>query len=248
MKTSLLLTRHDKIPHGNTSVSDVSIDHFEPAFHIDGSNHLKLKVNIQSDKTIEYLEHAVTKSPVDLRSHVQRIYQQIDRKDREAVFGALLDLFYALKSSGRSLRERMLTASRTILNQEGYQFLMQHLTTGIGENEAVPSSNSSLLSKGHSSGKQLVIKQDDGRATRQDPLDEARDHLEYGQIDEARQVLEEAILKHPNRKDLHQDLLEIYRSTNHKSAFIAMLENLNPVTNPMADAWRELMVLFDEGS
>jgi Tfp pilus assembly protein PilF len=75
-------------------------------------------------------------------------------------------------------------------------------------------------------------------------LQEAQEHLEYGQIDEAREVLEAAILKDPQRPELHQDLLEIYRSTRAKEAFQSMRERIDTDSNPAAAAWQALADLF----
>jgi hypothetical protein len=44
-----------------------------------------------------------------------------------------------------------------------------------------------------------------------DPLLEAREYLENGEVDEACFLLEEALGKYPLRADLARELLEIYR-------------------------------------
>ena len=105
-----------------------------------------------------------------------------------------------------------------------------------------------MLSKGLSGTNRLVIKLDTSEAPIQDPLEEALERLEYGQIDEAQQVLEAAIIKAPGRPELHHDLLEIYKSTNARESFLAMRQRLNTDANPVADAWRELAAFFGEKS
>ena len=220
----------------------------EAAFRIPGTTHLQLKVHDWGGKAAEYLDHAVARTPGDLRGHVQRINLHIQRNDAEAVYGALLDLFIILTDRGRPLRERMLKLSRTVLSEERYRFLAQRLEVGIMATDAVLPSGTSLLGKGLSGTNWMVTKLDASKAPAQDPLEEAHDHLEYGQIDEARQVLEATILKEPGRSELHHDLLEIYKSTNARVSFLAMRQRLNTDANPVADAWRELAAFFGEES
>ncbi|MEN8177386.1 MAG: hypothetical protein ABFS39_02070 [Pseudomonadota bacterium] len=221
---------------------------FDAAFHIPGNPRLQLKLGDWRDKAAEYLDHAVSRTQQDLRSHVQRVYLHIERKDEDAVYGALVDLFTILKESSRPLRERMLKASRSILGEERYRFLDQHLDAGLRTTDAVLPSRTSLLNKGLNSASQLVMKLDTREISQQDPLVEAQDHIEYGQINEARQVLEDAILKDPGRQELHYDLLEIYRRTNAKESFLTMRQRIAADANPAADAWRELAVFFGEES
>ncbi len=220
----------------------------EAAFRIPGNTHLRLKVHDWGGKAAEYLDHAVVRAPHDLRGHVQRINLHIQRNDAEAVYGALLDLFIILKTLGRPLRDRMLKQSQAVLSEEVYQFLVQRLEVGIVATDVVLPSRTSLLSKGFSGTNRLVIKLDTSEAPTQDPLEEALDRLEYGQIDEAKQVLEAAILKEPGRPELLHDLLEIYKSTNARESFLAMRQRLSTNANPAADAWRELAAFLGEES
>lgn len=217
---------------------------FDATFLISGNTQLQINVPAVCDKAVEYLDHAVTRTKNDLRSHVQRIYLHVDRKDADAVYGALLDLFIVLKERGRPLRERMLNASRTVLDEERYRSLMLRLGVGIKATDALPPSRTSLLNKGLTGTNQLVLKLESRETSRQDPLQEARDHLEYGQLDEARQVLEAAILREPLRPELHHDLLEIYKSTHARESFLAMHRQLCVDTNPVADAWQALAAFF----
>jgi hypothetical protein len=92
----------------------------------------------------------------------------------------------------------------------------------------------------------LVLKHESPAPEIQDPLQEAREHLEYGQLEEARQVLESAILAQPLRLDLHRDLLEIYRRSQAREAFLTMQRRLNIQTHPLADAWHAVADFFEQ--
>ena len=246
METSSLIIRLNNSPDEieQRRMDETSL--FDATFLIAGNTQLQINVPAVCDKAVEYLDHAVTRTQNDLRSHVQRIFLHVDRKDADAVYGALLDLFLILKERGRPLRERMLKVSRSSLAEERHRFLEQHLKTGIRASDPIPPSRSSLFSKGLSGSNSLVIKLETRGNSQQNPLDEARDYLEYGQVDEARQVLEAAILRDPRHPSLHHDLLEIYRHTKAKDAFLAMRRRIDPDTNPTADAWQELAALFAE--
>ncbi|MEN8166364.1 MAG: hypothetical protein ABFR65_02680 [Pseudomonadota bacterium] len=248
METYSLIIKLNSTPHMEEKSSRDEASLFDAAFRVPGNTHLQLNMHAWCDKAVEYLDHAISRTQNDLRSHVQRVYLYIDKKDADTVYGALVDLFIILKESGRPLRERMLEASRTVLGEKRYRFLVQHLDSGIRATDAVPPSRTSLLSKGLSGTNQLVMKQNSREISQQDPLEVAHDHLEYGQIDEARKVLEMAILREPHRPELHQDLLEIYRSTNAREPFLAMRRRLNADNSPLADTWQKLALAFAEES
>ncbi len=131
----------------------------DAAFQIPGNSHLQLDTHGWSDKASAYLDHAVARSPQDLRSHVQRVYLHIERRDGDAIFGALVDMFIALQDAGRPLRQRLLETSRAVIDEQSYQFLLQRLETGIRSTDAILPCRRSLLSKGLSGTDQLVTKQ-----------------------------------------------------------------------------------------
>lgn len=244
METYSLITRLNNVPDGIAQNSRDGASLFDAAFRIPGVTRLQLDEQEWRARTAEYLDYAVSRTRNDLRCHIQRLYLHINRQDAEAVYGALVDLFIILKETGRPLRERMLNVSRIILDDEKRQFLVRHLDKGITATDAIPPSKTSLFSKGLSGSNRLVIKLETREVPQQDPLEEARDHIEYGQVDEARQVLEAAILEEPLRPILHHDLLEIYKSTKAKEQFLEMRRRINPDTNPAADDWQKLAEFF----
>jgi hypothetical protein len=77
-----------------------------------------------------------------------------------------------------------------------------------------------------------------------DPLAIARDHIEYSQLDEARQVLEIAVLERPTRWDFQEDLLDLYRSTRDTDSFNAMFTQLIESGITLNDKWHTLNNYF----
>jgi hypothetical protein len=218
----------------------------DAAFFLPGSTQLRLMEHGRNNQVANYLDHAITRAPQELRSHVQRIYLHLQGKDSEAVYGALVDLFIVLKAGGRSLRERMLKLAKAHLEDHHHRFLHHHLETGITELQEIPACRTSLLSKGISGTSRLVIKGTSRFSAYQDPLQLARDHLEYGQIEQARQVLEKALLEQPSRPELQADLLDIYKRTHARDAFQTMHRRLQGLRHPQLQAWRELAVFFQQ--
>ncbi|MGD8587551.1 MAG: hypothetical protein PVG22_01835 [Chromatiales bacterium] len=221
---------------------------YDPAFWIPGNSRLQLQVNGWSERAAEYLDHAVSNTNRDLRSHVQRIYLHIVRGDREAAYGALVDLFIVLAEGGQALRKRLLGAAKPILGDEHHRFLQDRLEAGITANDVILECKASRLSKGIRQGHLLVIKHESSTTVTLDPLQEARDHLDYGQVQEAKEVLEAAIIKQPLRAEIHHDLLEIYRSLGAREAFYNMRERLEPKTDAVTAAWQETSSFFADRS
>ncbi|MCU7874706.1 MAG: hypothetical protein KZQ91_18350 [Candidatus Thiodiazotropha sp. (ex Lucinoma borealis)] len=220
----------------------------EAVFKIVANCSLQFDIHGWDKKAADYLDHAVTRKPDDLRSHVQRIHVHIHRQDVDALYGALLDLFIVLKEKGRPLRERMLKLSQTVLGEDKYRVLLNRLDTSVTDIDVEKVLNTSLLSYGVKNPHYLIQKIDTREGMQQylDPQQEARDHLEYGQVDEAREVLENAILEDPLQQGLHHDLLEIYKTTKSRELFKAMHSRLNINSNPLADAWHEMARYFEK--
>ena len=216
----------------------------EAVFTLSGERHLLIRAGNSSGKVLDFLTHAIARTPGDLYRHVQRINLYIKSVELEGLYGALLDLFISLKANGRPLRERMLKISKPLLDEEQYQFLLQHLNKGITAIDAVPRSNASVLAKGVVGTSQLVCKLDNRKVQIQDPLEEAYQYLEYGQIDQAQQVLEDAILGDPMRMEFYHDLIDIYQRTNARESFLTMQEKLHRNAAALPDEWHELVSYF----
>ncbi|MCF6336401.1 MAG: hypothetical protein L3J84_00410 [Gammaproteobacteria bacterium] len=210
----------------------------EVMFMVSNKPGLILDLGEYSDKAIEVLEHNVTRNPLYLRSHVQRIYLYRKIKNGDALYGALLDLFIALNTKGFEIRQRLLFESKCYLDSHHFNVLYQRLGNGINASTVLPLSYYSRLSKGLIGTIDLLISNNHSATDEaRDPQMEAHEYLEYGEVDEARKVLEVAVLKEPWRKELHIDLLEIYKASRDADNCDAMYRQLADKFIPDHHAW-----------
>jgi len=209
----------------------------EVMFMVSNKSGLILDLGEYSDKAIEVLEHKVTRNPLYLRSHVQRIYLYRKIKNGDALYGALLDLFIALNAKGFEIRRRLLFESKCYLDSHHFNALYHRLDNGVSASSVLPISQYSRLSKGLIGTIDLLISNQQTTHATQDPQKEAHDYLEYGEVDEARKILEVAVLKEPWRKELHTDLLEIYKASRDVDNCDAMYRRLADKFIPDHHAW-----------
>ena len=191
-----------------------------------------------------HFAHCITRDSGDLKSHVRRIFLVCEQGAPQEVFSAVLDLFLALGKNGASLRRRMLEFSRARLRGPEYNLLLNSMATGL-DPSTISFAAGSLLCQG-GEGTVHCVHPDTGEAgfASRDPLIEAREYLEYSQLDEARNVLEQALLQQPERTDIQEELLSLYRSTRDKTNFTKMFRALDKEANPLPEAWRDLEEFF----
>ena len=199
-----------------------------------------------ADSAVHHLTHRVTKRPKDLQSHVHRVIALYYSNDAEATYGALLDLFIVLDKSGFRLRQRLLNKLAPRLKSEQRIALRNALMFGIKTLEDVPHSPYSCFgAELHDMGG--VVVQTGEQITHEfSALDEARDLIDSGFLDEARLVLEEAILASPEDAELNDELLNLFRYTKDRDAFFNAVDRFADLPLAAADAWAELKMDFGE--
>ncbi len=219
----------------------------DPAFGLSDSRALYIDAGTWGMRAPDHFAHLVSTSPADLRAHVQRINLCVARANADAVYGALLDLFLVLGTKGSALRERMLQLAGPRLSPEIRELFQDYLEQGITETDVLPAAATSALSRGLRGTTRLIERAGAGAEAARDPLDEANECLEYGQVDAARCILEAALLAEPERVELHNDLLEIYQRTKDRENFVDMHRKLSAGQNPLADAWELMAASFGDG-
>ncbi len=178
---------------------------------MDSSKRLVLKLGIDNPLVASYLAHCITRNPLDLRAHTQRIYLFYSCNNRSGLYSALLDLFIALNDKGTALRQLLLNHSRNKLTPEQIGFFESCLETGLHPNSVIENPDNSLLHSGIESSLPLISKQHISQEnTHTDPIKEAQECLEYGQLDLALDILEDAMDKAPQDTLVSDELLQIY--------------------------------------
>ena len=211
-------------------------------FLIDANPALYLQLGTSNEHAIENLSHRIARDPLDLRLHVQRMTLYLRMQNSEGVYGALIDLFIAIGENGLSIRQRMLTQAKPFLSNQRLLFFNSIMQRGLRNSDPVPHAQTAVLCKGYIGKKQFIVQTAHASCrTGIDPRQEAIDCLIYGQVDEARKILEQAVLQEPWREDLQNDLLEIYWATRDLKACQAMYERLADEFIPEHHAWIEVV-------
>lgn len=212
-----------------------------PAFGLDSDHRLRLGDRYDTLQARRYLVSRVARDHWDLRAHLQRIYLALDDEAREdLLFGALMDLFLALGDKGRELRTTVLDMVKPKLHEDDHHFLQQHLEKGLQRLDVLPLTSGSVLDHAVFGQSHLVERQRAELLMDATAVDIAIMHLEHGDVDSARSVLEEALLKDPTHSAVQTELLEIYRRTRDQAGFIAMGKKLQSQGVSLSADWDEL--------
>jgi len=202
--------------------------------------HAKLQLSPWMDKeaTLGCLGHRILGQPTDLRAHVQRIFLLIKLGDGAALYGALLDLMIALGAHGQALKQRMLILAKPLLARETLEFLQRHLDAGfIAHDPEIARVRGALLRSASSQGQPLVQRLG-GNATRvANNIDQANELLEYGQLEHAVELLEDALLLNPDLEAEAALLAGLYRSMRADARWQGLREQLQLNFGRVPKAW-----------
>ena len=197
----------------------------------------------------EYLTHIVSKTPQNLSAHLRRIIAAYRMKCNDALYGSLLDLFIVLDKRGFSLRQRLLKKLGSSLNPEQQIYMRESLLFGAQEVESIPNCYSSIFSKGLVGDAELVVKTGKQADVKFSILDELHDLIDSGFLEEAREILEGAVMQNPEDEVLNRELLELYRYTKNKDAYLAARDRFKDLPLALKDQWERLSetLLVEEG-
>lgn len=216
-------------------------DDYEPVFLLQNNKHFC--INETNEEVLKYLVFSIRRKPKNLLTHLQRIMMCYQRNNEAQLYASLVDFFMVLQDSGLAIKKRVLAGARNQLSSSSVQSLLSSLN-----NKGLLQGNSySVLTPGIESSDALVSPAAvvDAVESNHDPLVIAHDYIEYSQLEEARIVLEEAILSTPERAELHKELLELYQATRNVDAFNSMLLALSKINHPMEAQWSELNAYFN---
>lgn len=220
-----------------TPTDPLPVNH-EALFAAEGISMLSGDAKAPESELVQYFAQRVARHPLDLNAHVDRVYLHFREHDEDGLYSALLDLFLALTDKGIELRTRLLAGSRSVLSPHHFAALEAALNHPVKES-ALPLARLSVLAKGLTGELPVMIEVVSERAKTRDPLLEAREYIEYSQLEEARQLLETSVLAATDRFDLQMELLMLYRATGNQRQWRIMREKLAHVLKPLPDEWTE---------
>jgi len=195
-----------------------------------------------SDYLYQQIVYKVIRQPKKLIFHIQRIYFVYGLNMTDQLYAALVDLLAVLKGRGVSLSKRMISATKTALAEEQVKTLEQYLQNS--NNSLFVGNTYSVCTEGIISTQTLLIKHSSRAEKDYDPLDLARDYIQYSQLDSALETLELAILKAPERQELQIELLDLLKQTHNIQDFTRIRECLNEKQQLELTEWQQLADYF----
>ncbi len=198
---------------------------------------------LQYDEALEKLVFLITKKPKNLINHVQRIYYCFQKNLNRQLFAAIVDFLVILNQRGQAISWRIVLGTKSRLTPDQFKELKGYLKGDCSNTSLLSGNQYSVFSKGLV-GINKMIQQIEKEEKHDDPLTIALDHIQYSQLDEAKEVLEEAILAQPERMDLHQELFDLYKLTGDFNRFHQLLAKLTRLGVSMTDDWNQLNNYF----
>lgn len=193
------------------------------------------------EQALNALVFKVRRTPKDLSSHLRRIYFCHQKQLSAQLYAALLDFIIILQGKGQAICQRMIVGSRARLDGEQ----LEKLRKAVDDEDSRRGNSFSLFTSGLV-GKCELFQYNQRGQEEIDVLTLANDFIEYSQLEQAMDVLETGITVSPNRRDLQEALLELYKSTRNRTRFEAFYNTLVETGIPLVDEWR-LTAIFFEG-
>lgn len=183
-----------------------------------------------------HLSAQVARDPLDLTAHVRRVLLACQPPLTHYAFAALVDLFLALGSQGRGLRQVMLERAEIWLDPDDAYFLRAYLDLGLRVEHSLPTAAGSVLDRAVSGSAQMVSRQRI-EVVEDTPLERAMSLLDHGDLEGARTLLEESLLADPSDTQIATELLLIYRHSRDDAARTAMAAKLQARGAALPDGW-----------
>ncbi len=198
----------------------------------------------QEEDVLETLIHQVSKTPDDLICHSRRIYYCFLHHHNDHLFAALTDLLLFLNGNGVAFARRMTEGARKALSRQQLDLLREALK--FNDFSALQTVRFSLFSSGRITALPLVEKRrEPSRQKNADVLTLAQDFIEYSQLEQAMEVLEQALFK-SDREDIQSLLLELYRSTQNGSRFAKIYRQAQARQKSLIPDWLTVQQFFSD--
>lgn len=194
-------------------------------FNILESRSLKFPYDFVNTKNFKRLmQGLISRQPQKLHLHVQYIYGLLAVKEtsHKIIFTAVVDLFIALKNSGLDLKKRLLTLVEPKLSPQEFNYLKDHLNTGISNTSQLPEGYYSMLNASITGQVEFIKRQQVAEKAYASVYEEALSLLEYGDLEQAQVLLELALQEKPNDATIAEELVTICLHLNDQETLLAM--------------------------
>lgn len=197
----------------------------EAAFAYPSTGRLHAPEGCDAGDAWRHLTSSVARDPLDVEAHARRVALAVRERSASHAFTALIDLFLALGPRGRGLRALMLQTAQDCLAPEDVQFFEQAMDSGLKRGAALPMGTQSILDPGLMGAEEMVAHTRLAAAV-QSVAEQAAERVNHGDLEGARQMLEEALMQNPDDTAASQELLAIYRYSRDDQAENLMRERL----------------------
>jgi len=191
-----------------------------------------------------FLEKKIHRNPRNLLSHVQRTLLQHAKRDANATYGALIDLFLVLGPRGRALRKNLLKKTSDLLSEDQRLLLSRHLDPGLEAKHLPSTIPDTCLSMSTNGDLMIVDRTDIDEAKMISPLLLAREYLKQGKPSAARLLLEGSLENDPGQEDICKELLKLYRDHSMQDAFFKTYNTMIGRRLASAEKWQETEQFF----
>lgn len=194
---------------------------------------------------LEKLVFRIARKPNSLITHIQRIYYAFHTDANAQLFAAIVDFLVILNRRGAAISWRIVMGAKSRLNADQFKILKNYLKDEQADANTLSGNQYSILTRGMLGFSDMVQQLETKEEAAYDPLELARDYIEYSQLAEAKQVLEKAIMEPSARLDVHYELLALYQSTRDSTGFRQMLATLIQSAVAIPEEWKQLNTYFE---
>lgn len=206
--------------------------------HITLDKRLRLNGHYDSLTAWRMLSRHVARHPNNLRVHTQRIFLAEDSMLRHCLKGALVDLSLSLNGKGEYFSHQLLEMIKDSLSDDDYSYFKKSFSEECKNLQKYQNwVNGSVMANGADNGRPLVSFDRGEQGTFASKLEEARSCMEYGQLDEAIDILEAEMLSQPDDAEVEAELLNLYQYMRDKTRFDNLSSKLKEQNVEFSEAW-----------
>jgi len=172
--------------------------------------------DINTEAAWHFYSHNIQRNPNDLKSHTRRIFLAMQHSEAKFLPGCLSDLFIILKNAGIKLKIRLLKASAPYLDKQEIIRFAKWIKADTDKEYRYAWAPGSMLTDGLLESNKVLFTKEESIApeNKLSAIEEAQSCMEYGQLDLAKKILEEALEQDKNNQAIKDELSNLLQYTN----------------------------------